>query len=137
MVLTFKQCSMRQGMKIWYSGVYLTKFHSRCVRSQSSKSAGSEWTQRHQSNQCTSTLKIINSKKCYGNDTNPELGKSNNNIKCGKKWKLDQAFVVHLQELSLLIRFKLTFFIILLYSTLTWKNYTHYTVQFAFYVIYS
>ena len=96
---------------------YLTKFHSRCVQSQSSKSAGSEWTQRHQWNQCTSMLKIINSKKCYGNDTNPELGKSNNNIKCDKKCKPDQAFVVHFQELSVLIKFKLIFFIILLYST--------------------
>ena len=45
------------------------------------------------------------------------LGKSNDNIKCDKKCKLDQAFVVHLQELSLLITFKLIFFIILLYST--------------------
>ena len=61
-------------------------------------------------------LKII-FKKCYWNDTNPELGKSNDNIKCDKKCKLDQAIVVHLQELSLLITFKLIFFIILLYST--------------------
>lgn len=39
-------------------------------------------------------LKIINSKKCYGNDTNPELGKSDiNNIKCDKKCKLDHAGV--------------------------------------------
>lgn len=38
-------------------------------------------------------LKII-FKKCYWNDTNPELGKSNDKIKCDKKCKLDQAFVV-------------------------------------------
>lgn len=58
-------------------------------------------------------LKIINSKKCYGNDTNPELGKNDiNNIKSDEKCKLDQAFVVHLQELSLLIKFKLTLYYI-------------------------
>ena len=67
-------------------------------------------------------LKII-FKKCYWNDTNPELGKSNNNIKCDKKWKLDQAFVVHLQELSLLITFKLIFFYYIAVQYITWNNY--------------
>ena len=45
------------------------------------------------------------------------LGKAMTILKCDKKCTLDQAFVVHLQELSLLITFKLIFFIILLYST--------------------
>ena len=33
-------------------------------------------------------------------------------VKCDEKCKLDQVFVVHLQELSLLIKFKLTFYYI-------------------------
>ena len=72
-------------------------------------------------------LKII-FKKCYWNDTNPELGKSNDNIKCDKKCKLDQAFVAHLQELSLLITFKLpviVFIIIIAVQYITWDNYIH------------